>query len=647
MASITIRETDLTSAGINDVTSNAAYIPGYAIMGPINTPTLCQTLSEFKSIFGDKPYIFTTTQSYPTFTSIVDSIDVTPDGAMYEVGDYEKSYIYAADLLKQGLPVYYERIFDTETINNWRASVTVSGLPTVTAPNANPTVSFTGTVTGASVNALIFAEKTNRLAGTYVFTYDGDDAVWTLAETEITPSEYGLSIEGTPDDGDTITVTYTTTSLLTVTASDNYIGSIGSSIKIKLENTPGAPGIYSDRYKLTAYRVDANNIKIVDSEESKQFVLQQTYAIDNTYVLYTDLAKYFTLINITWLGIPAAISELSDTALTVIGVGDEFTVANLYRLLNEDSVDGGYTNHYEKIQNNGDYNIKFITSGAYPLFEAEQYANAVKKQAASAANRHDSTALIDYANKLTRTLAATSTTSVKNCFKSYVSGNNFGINDLGEPVESYTALFIPYGIYTSSTLGEDIIMPGSFGYLSALAVSVQTNTNWMAIAGVKRGIIPTLKSLCQNVTNAIANSYQTQNEGDVAINPITNISPYGYVIWGNRTALQTLAQSSLKASSFLNVRQLVSDLKKVVYVAARKLTFDPNSDILWINFKSEIEPTLTRMLTGQGITKYKLTKVATTKKATVVAKIRIWPIEAVEDWDITIELADGTTTVSE
>lgn len=647
MATITIRETDLTSVGINDVTSNAAYIPGYAIMGPINTPTLCQTLSEFKSIFGDKPYKFTTAQAYPTFTATVGGENVTPSGAMYEAEEYEKSYTYAADLLKQGLPIYYERIFDTETIGNWRASKTISGLPTVTAPNANPTVAFTGAVTDASVNALIFAEKTNGLAGTYVFTYDDTDAVWTLDETGITPLEYGLSIEGTPTDGDTITVTYTTTSLLTVTASDNYIGSIGSSIKIKLESTLGMSGTSSDRYKLTVYRVDENNIKITDSEESKQFVLKQEFPFDNTYVLYTDLAKYFTLINITWLGIPVAIPELSDTALTVIGTGDEFTVAKLYHLLNKDSVDGGYTNPYEKIQNNGDYNIKFITSGAYPLFEAADYSNAVKKQAKAAANRHDSTALIDFANKLTRTLSATSTTSVKNCFKSYVSGDNFSVNDLGEPVESYTAMFIPYGIYTSATLGQDVIMPGSFGYLSALSTAVQTNTNWLAIAGVKRGIIPTLKSLCQNVTNAIANSYQTQNEGDVAINPITNISPYGFVIWGNRTALQTPSQNALKASAFLNVRQLVSDLKKVVYVAATKLTFDPNSDILWINFKSEVEPMLTKMLTSQGITKYKLTKVATTKKATVVAKIRIWPIEAVEDWDITIELADGTTTVSE
>ena len=641
MATITIRETDLTSVGINDVTTNAAYIPGYATMGPINTPILCQTLSEFKSIFGDKPYIFTTAQAYPTFTSTVGELGVTPSGNMYEAGEYEKSYTYAADLLKQGLPIYYERVFDIEQIESWRALTQFDALDT------NPTIVSSNETVQATLNTLQFVEKTDGSEDTYVFTYDGTD--WKLSGNSIGLSEYGLTISGEPAAAnDTITITYETSSLLTISASDNYIGKIGSTIKVELELiSPERLGISSDIYKLSVYRVDENDIKMTDSEESKQFVLKQDLPLDNTYVLYTDLGSYFNLVNIEWSGIPVAIPSISTTPLIVSDTEDEFTVTDIYAILNADSVDGEFTNPYEKIENNGDYNIKFITSGAYPLFEAQEYPNAIKKQAKAAANRHDSTALIDFANKLTRTLSATSPTSVKNCFRSYVSGNNFGVNDLGEPVESYTAMFIPYGIYTSATLRQDVIMPGSFGYLSALSTAVQTNTNWLAIAGVKRGIIPTLKSLCQNVTNAIANSYQTQNEGDVAINPITNISPYGFVIWGNRTALQTRSQNALKASAFLNVRQLVSDLKKVVYVAARKLTFDPNSDILWINFKSEVEPMLTKMLTGQGITKYKLTKVATTKKATVVAKIRIWPIEAVEDWDITIELADGTTTVSE
>ena len=46
MPKITIREEDLTSAGITNNSTNAVYIPGYAVMGPVNTPTLCESLEE-------------------------------------------------------------------------------------------------------------------------------------------------------------------------------------------------------------------------------------------------------------------------------------------------------------------------------------------------------------------------------------------------------------------------------------------------------------------------------------------------------------------------------------------------------------------------------------------------------------------------
>ena len=50
------------------------------------------------------------------------------------------------------------------------------------------------------------------------------------------------------------------------------------------------------------------------------------------------------------------------------------------------------------------------------------------------------------------------------------------------------------------------------------------------------------------------------------------------------------------------------------------------------------------MKADQGIDEYEIIKVATTQKATLKARIRIVPIEAVEDFDITIELADSFTT---
>ena len=90
---------------------------------------------------------------------------------------------------------------------------------------------------------------------------------------------------------------------------------------------------------------------------------------------------------------------------------------------------------------------------------------------------------------------------------------------------------------------------------------------------------------------------------------------------------------------------LANDVKKVVYSAAKKLTFELNTDVLWLNFKSEIEPTLDKMVSGNGLTGYRILRKATTKRATIEAVIRLFVVEAVEDWDITIELSDTTVTV--
>jgi hypothetical protein len=51
------------------------------------------------------------------------------------------------------------------------------------------------------------------------------------------------------------------------------------------------------------------------------------------------------------------------------------------------------------------------------------------------------------------------------------------------------------------------------------------------------------------------------------------------------------------------------------------------------------------MRADQGIKGYKITKVAVDKKALLTARIRIVPIEAVEDFDISIYLEDSLTGI--
>ena len=99
----------------------------------------------------------------------------------------------------------------------------------------------------------------------------------------------------------------------------------------------------------------------------------------------------------------------------------------------------------------------------------------------------------------------------------------------------------------------------------------------------------------------------------------------------------------------MNVRNLVSDVKKVCYQTARSLTFEQDNDVLWVNFKGMIAPTLDRMVSGYGLTGYKIVKdeehPALDDKGVVCAKIYLYPVYPVEDFYISIILSDDDVVV--
>lgn len=224
---------------------------------------------------------------------------------------------------------------------------------------------------------------------------------------------------------------------------------------------------------------------------------------------------------------------------------------------------------------------------------------------------------------------------------------------------TYCALTVPSVVYTmedNDDFGNNKKLPGSFHYLTCFMNSLKLGFNeWYAAAGYSRGVsnmtidhttvklgevaINALEPRCKAV-GGDADAYP-----NFACNVIANFRG-SYYLWGNRTAHPVGTEGDTKtgdlvARHFLNIRQLCSTIKKQLYMSCRRFTFDPNSDTLWINFVNAIRPTLERMKADQGVKDYKIIKVATDKKATVKAKIRIIPIEAVEDFDLEITLEDS------
>lgn len=325
------------------------------------------------------------------------------------------------------------------------------------------------------------------------------------------------------------------------------------------------------------------------------------------------------------------------------------TVANFY-------------NHFEdnllKLEDKGEFTVKYITSGGYPVlgYDGNSIARAMLNLCAS---RGDSVAIIDHTNYPERKLMATDTTSV---FYEVATASfeNAQYGAMFTPWANYSGLPISWKAFnTGDTEYKDapsinsLQLPASFAYLAALAVSIRSNANWEAIAGVKRGQVPYITSLNtkERLSNTIADSYQSRDD-KTSINAITNIRPYGLTIWGNRTLFDNNKAQNLRASSFLNLRNLCSDIKKVVYTACKDLLFEQNSEILWINFKSRITPLLDRMKTGYGISGYKIIKATThyngeaLTKAQLAAVIKIYPLYAIEEFEITVELADDEVSVS-
>ena len=579
MPKITIREEDLTSAGITNNSTNAVYIPGYAVMGPVNTPTLCESLEDFQAIFGTSPYIFRTNQAWPTGFDP----NATPAGYFAEEGDAEKSFIMASELLRQGLPVYYERVFPAGDIDTWSAIC-----------------NLTATVEEAPVVVLNLKSATPGLVSKDLYC---------KVEVDTVPlNESGAGANAT-----------------------YYILSVGRKANVDL----GTPEVSEVSTKFT-----------FDNQLAKDYSSIAYYKdlqgqVDNSGLVtfnFTGNAQSIEFIPKHEYGFALTSPETEGV------VEDEFTVAEMYTYLSLKDTDDSTkeTQGYARFLDKGEYVLKFLTSGAYPVFEYNSNA-IVENMLTKAADRGDAIALFDHTPKNGRALAATNTSSVYAKVKEFCQTNR--VNDLSEPIYTYGAMYTPYGIYSNSVIDGNVELPGSFAYLLSLAVSVVNNANWYAVAGVTRGTVPNLISLSQNVTNAIAESYTPRD--DVSINPITNIKPYGLTIWGNRTLKNNAKAGDLTATSFMNVRQLVCDVKRNVFVASKRLTFEQNNDVLWINFKAQLVPVLEEMLQGNGLTGYQLIRQKTTAKATLKAKIVLQVVEAVEDFDITISLTDSESTISE
>lgn len=212
----------------------------------------------------------------------------------------------------------------------------------------------------------------------------------------------------------------------------------------------------------------------------------------------------------------------------------------------------------------------------------------------------------------------------------------------------------------STKEAEEVAIPAAYGYLFAYGRMLANNAaEWQAVAGPERGIIPELSDVFYTYSYEDVEILQaraadklvelddaTDNVG-IAINPIAWVRPNGYILYGNRTLKTNDAKKKTTAQSFLNIRNGVNAIKKVMYDAGRIFVFEQNTEVLWTNFKNYITPLLDRMQSSDGLLGYTFVKVATDAKARLKAKLTVIPVEAVEDFDLDVYLVDDLTVTEQ
>lgn len=595
MPRITISEKDLTINNEVDVTENVVYIPGMAY-GLEAGPKLYTTVSDFIKDFGSVPYQFKNIQTY---TDNGTSISIC--GAR----EYEKSYIYATELLNAGLPIMFDNI---RSLYDYKDRATDDGLLQEY---------YDRLISGKVTSSAITDDKTTLTPGIYTNNNFEDITTYRVSKTAI-PYTYQV---------------------------------IGN---IKEEDKDTSLGLDKGyRFQLKLKYEDITSI--ADLPEGNISTLAVSNGTTNTYTksAFEDDGSLIILVNVTKESIiNLSIKWTDDIELTYMFTFNTCT-------LGEDSY-----STFNNILDRWSYNIKFITTAGYPALlpqTKEQVTYPIAETMLMAATyRGDVKALID--DKITNSVLNTYS-KVNDIFtnsdfiKDFDSTTSNACNLLfkanenrqAEDTRKYGDIVAPGGTYYTRTSnlidnGASLIrMPGSFGYLLCLANSVEVlkNPDYFAVAGVSRGLVTNLKELLVEPTGADGEAVQVRDAGKISINPILYVQNYGYCIWGNRTLFPN-PSGDLAASSFANIRVMSADVKKVIYAACKELTFETNSIELWLKFKSKVEPILEQMVANGALEDFELLKIQTTQKATLAVYVKLVTLYAVEDFDITIGLTDST-----
>lgn len=650
MAQIIIREKDLTGNPASSV-FDVAFVPGllgYRVVKVLNQETgeneLVKVMGgeKWQEKFFNKPIYFA---SLSEFQQVIGSraCQLTGDGIPFRWADN-----------KLTVP----EVNETSTS---KVLYDVQGGCAVEEP-----VELTYTDLNMPTDAIdpqLTAQATNFKANDAItFMREGSSTSGTVESVSAQGDQYTCAIEVASQSQDpTVYGTVRLTANSGITLSVIPQGET-QAITVALEDVLAIPVRISGQYSYISHTADPTGHFFAGGEDS----------LDNGYLYASELLTR---------GVPLYYCPVEGT-----------TAQAVYDAL--EGVSG--TSILSQLADRGTFNVKYITSGGYPTFEYKKNLLVQSMLAVAGAKtdeepttddykddpsvdvdetayngRGDCVAFIDHFEIDERPLWGTG--SVFQAVNSKVEEG--GLN--GFSFLSFGAMFTPYANYQLQNaytfvkdddlekVGKRVTnyFPASFAYLTCLAKQLgATLPSYEAVAGVARGTVSNIAfdqttnsyEVCTKdvLTNYIANHYNSMPEADgtqtISINGITQINPYGLVIYGTRTLAKKSEVDGVKATGILNIRNMVSDIKKQMYQSARRYMYSANNDALWINFRSSVVGLLNQMQQGYGIKSWSLKKdMAKSTKSSLYVLCSIQPVYPVEKFDITIEITDEDIEVNE
>lgn len=608
MPRININEIDNTTYSINNLTNdNIVYVPGNMPKGEWKNPVLVSTISQFEKEFGN----------------------YSPDGK------YGKTYEYVRGLLLAGLPVLFRRIvgIDQDTVKE-------DGTVEVKTKQAFETVQTSEVVAAPAitVSAVEILEATDTDAKIKL----------TMSTTE---NWTGTAVVSVKDSGDILgteefdaTLVANTPTDIEVTTQNNMIvtylkGLHDASQDLPLDNIVvegNSKEVFTPQFKveeltggswgnnlIITFESIGNSIYFSATANGRE--LERVRVIDNVNGLDADTVKNAELVRAA--EIDFLTNHVFDTVkITILNDAKEFQLPlGTYKLhdgedISDEDVAKGIANTYNFIVDKYIYDVKFITAGGYTDTESAnpKIASAMVKLANK---RRDCFAVVDFPKN-----------TIKTEVTKWFTQDEFDT--------SYAAAFAPW-CYVKLPSGKTDWMAPSYLFMYTLGLSVKSgNPVYSAPAGVLKASMPQVIKPEYEIGGDLLDYWQGSNPQ--SINPLMKLRNYGYVIYGQRTLynIQNKDQNTASALQQINVRLSINEIRRILFNAAIRLTFQANNQKTWNEFKSIVTPKLDAMKSNGGITDYLIQMDDTTTTAediqnnTIRAKVKVSITKAIENFEI-------------